>query len=577
MITGTVGTYIRHFAFPYWVWYVSGTLALAGTTAISLWIPQLSKDVINAIESAEVRGDLGETALLIIGLGVLLILCRSLSRILIFWPGQKVAADTRSWMIRQFLRLRQHHLIESGVGDLISRMSNDVVHLRLMCGFGLLQILNMTFMLGFALFLMLQTNVLLTVLALLPVSVMLVVTLFGMPFMARFSRQQQAVMGVLTSRVTEAFSHVQTVQTHNAFTSFAERIESENQKQLNVSIKLLAIRTVMFPLMIFFTGLSEVIVIFVGGSQVLSGEMTVGDILTFNVYVSLLSWPLAAVGILFSILQRAGTALERLAVVEQAPKEDFEVDDSVSMTRSLNPDRSLPLLEIRKLSFSYPGREETLALQELSFAMKSGEHVGLCGAVGSGKTTLLSLLTRVYDPPEQTILLEGRDVCQIPFKELRSRIRHVGQIVHLFSDSVRNNLCFGLDPEPSDKMIELALRRAQVWEDIMALPRKLETEIGEGGVRLSGGQKQRLALARMFLRPDGIWLLDDVLSAVDTRTEAALLDELFSLEVPFLISSHRDTTLSRCDRVILLDHGRIRRIGSFDELRTEIEDSDDNR
>jgi ATP-binding cassette subfamily B multidrug efflux pump len=571
ILMGSVRSFVSHFARPYWVWYVAGTLALAATTLISLWIPQLSKQIVDSLNQLSFDSKHQQTALSIIALGFTLVVARSLSRVLLFWPGQKVAADTRSWIVRRFLRLRQEYLVHAGLGDLISRLSNDVVHLRLMCGFGLLQLLNMVFMLVFSVTLMWRTDPLLTVLALAPVSAMLLVTYAAMPAMARYSREQQNVIGQLTNKVTESFVNVQTVQTHVAFESFERRIESENQENFRVSIRLLFIRTLTFPLMMLFTGLSEVIVLLVGGYKVLSGGMTVGDILTFNIYVGILSWPLAAVGILISIVQRAGTALQRLKEVELAPQEDMDVDliqpeAGVPANQGRKPDSygEAPVLQVIDLNFTHglQERSDRLALSHISFELRPGERLGVCGPVGAGKSTLFSLITRVYEPPRGAIFLHGVDVRDERPQILRQNVRHLGQSVHLFSDSVRRNLIFGVVPEPSEAAVRTACEHAQVWTDICSLPKGLDTEIGERGVRLSGGQKQRLAIARMLLRPAQIFLFDDVLSAVDTRTEAALLDVFFNLNVSFIISSHRESTLLRCDRVLYLEGGRMTYLGA---------------
>lgn len=573
VLMGSVRSFVRHFARPYLIWYVAGTVALAATTMISLWIPQLSKQIVDSLNQLSFESKHQHTASIIIALGFTLVAARTLSRVLLFWPGQKVAADTRSWIVRRFLRLKQDYLVHAGMGDLISRLSNDVVHLRLMCGFGLLQLLNMVFMLAFSVTLMWRTDPLLTVLALAPISAMLLVTYVAMPAMARYSREQQDVMGKLTNKVTESFVHVQTVQTHVAFESFERRIESENQENFRVSIKLLLLRTLTFPLMMLFSGLSEVIVLFVGGHKAISGAMSVGDILTFNIYVGILSWPLAAVGILISIVQRAGTALQRLKDVELAPQEDMEIDaevpgsapgDVVGESARRAAPAGVPVLDVRDLSYAYPqqDRSERLALQQITFQLKPGERLGVCGPVGAGKSTLFSLITQVYEPPMGAIFLHGVELYDWGPQQLRRQVRHLGQSVHLFSDTVRQNLTFGLSPEPPEEALRAVCANAQVWSDICALPNGLETQIGERGVRLSGGQKQRLAIARMLLRPAGLFLFDDVLSAVDTRTEAALLDVFFALDAAFIISSHRESTLLRCDRVLYLENGRMTYLGA---------------
>jgi ATP-binding cassette subfamily B multidrug efflux pump len=581
-------SFARYFALRYWIWYLGGLLTLALTTSISLYLPQLSKGIINALgdavgsNSLSVSQDvavplfgelrLGDLPLLIIALGVLLTLVRSMSRLLIFWPGQKIAYDARSWMIRIFLRMRQQEFQKFGLGDLISRMTSDVTHLRLMCGFGLLQLANLVFLLVTALFLMLRTDAVLTAIALAPISCMLAVTYVGMPFISRYSREQQEVLGDLSNRVTEAFSNVQTIQVNLARPAFESLVERENGRNLRTSIKLLYVRTLTFPMMILFSGLAEVLVVYFGGSRVIQGAMTVGDILAFNIYVGLLSFPLGAVGMIIAMQQRAAAALRRLYDIESASREVSEAEKPTtnrmgapSVVESSLAKSSVrqPVLEFRKVTFFYPSRPDQLVLKNVSLTVYSGERLGLCGPVGSGKSTLFALATRLFDPQPGMVFLQGVDVLECPQTLLRRRVRLMTQTVHLFSETVRGNLALGLDASVSEADLVAACRRARVWDDVVMLPHGLDTPIGERGVRLSGGQRQRLALARMFLRSGEVMLLDDVVSAVDLRTERGIIDELFAGKQPFIITSHRASTLERCDRVVYLVDGVVHYEGPF--------------
>ncbi|MGA1296600.1 MAG: ABC transporter ATP-binding protein, partial [Burkholderiaceae bacterium] len=486
-----------------------------------------------------------------------------------FWPGQKVAYDARSWLIRLFLRMRQSAFASFGLGDLISRMSSDVTNLRLMCGFGLLQFANLGFLLGTSLALMLATDVTSTALALAPITALLFVTYIGMPYISRFSRDQQEVLGALSNRVTEAFSNVQIIQVSQATEAFERLVEKENERNLRTSIKLLIVRILTFPFIVLFSGLAEVLLVYFGCMRVISGTMTVGDILAFNVYVGLLGFPLGALGIIIAMQQRAVAALGRLHEIENANKEDFAVGQS----RTRVVPESNVLLEFRNVSFSYPVTPRREALRGVSLTLKTGERLGLCGPVGSGKSTLFALATRIYDPEPGSVYYLGQDVVSVPFEDLRRSLRLMTQTVHLFSDSVRANLCFGLEDSVTDSAIEEACRKARIWEDITAFPGGLDTAIGERGVRLSGGQRQRLALARMLLRPGIVMLFDDIVSAVDTRTERGIIDELFHLQRPFIITSHRAATLQLCDRVVYLDAGRVAYEGPYAGMNDSLQAS----
>jgi ATP-binding cassette subfamily B protein len=291
---------------------------------------------------------------------------------------------------------------------------------------------------------------------------------------------------------------------------------------------------------------------------VVRGELSVGDILAFNIYLSYMAFPLTSIGIILSIYQRAKTALERLDPLFVEPEEG-------PRTSTTQPHLNTPILEMKHLNFQYPGTQNP-ALHDLSFQVQAGEMVGICGPVGSGKSTLFQVLTRVYNPPDGTVFYRGQDINQLSPDQLRTEIGYGMQRVHLFSASIRENLGFGMDPKPTQAQLDAAARSAQIDREIASFVDGWETQIGEKGIRLSGGQKQRLALARLFLRHAPLLLLDDVLSAVDNITEARLIRELRKREGTMLICSHRSSVLHLCDRVLLLKDGHLLDEGSFQDL-----------
>ncbi|MES2744394.1 MAG: ABC transporter ATP-binding protein [Bdellovibrionota bacterium] len=553
--------FARLFVLELWPWYLGGALCLAVTNIISLEIPQLAKELVNHLHDGLKPEDLGtlpKLALAIMGLGLAQIFIRSSSRILIFWPGRKLEASSKSYLFERVMRLPQRFFDKHGMGDLISRFSNDIGQLRIFFAFGVLQILNLIFISVFTLYQMLSVHTSLTLLALTPIFFMLLTTKIIMPRMAAFTRQNQEAVGLLTNRVTEAFTNIHVIQTNASERSFQRLIAQENDKVYATDMKVLMLRTLFFPLMSALTGFSQLVVLFYGGSLVVQNKISVGDILAFNIYLSYLAFPLTSIGIILSVYQRSKTALERL---DPFFNETPESGSDAKILPFPNPNE----VDIQDLHFTYPGSIHPVFMG-LNLRIRKGEMLGVCGSVGSGKSTLFQILTRIYEPPVGTTYFEGKDVTTLDPITLRREIAYALQKVHLFSASIADNLSFGLIDRPSEEELARASRSAQILKEIESFPDKWDTQIGEKGLRLSGGQKQRLALARLFLRKPKILLLDDVLSAVDNITEARLIQEFRGIGCTMIINSHRGSVLELCDRVIFLKEGRVFDQGRFSEL-----------
>lgn len=569
----SLGAFSRRFVTPLWPWYAAGVVALAVVNLINLQIPQLAKTIINDFTSGAAPDELTGLALSIAGLGVLLMLIRALSRILIFWPGRRLETVTKQSLFERLMSLPEEFFLKHGMGDLISRIANDVGQIRGFFAFGVLQMLNIAFLTVFTIAKMVSVHAALTACALVPMAVMLVITRVAMPKMQLYSRENQKALGALTNRVTEAFVNVHVIQANAAAASFAVRAEVENEAVYRTNMQLVFIRTVIFPMMSCLAGLSQLIILAYGGYEVIEGRLTVGDILAFNVYVGLLTFPLMALGMVLALYQRCKTAVERIGEIDQTPTEGAGGRSATIAAKS-----GAPVLEVKNLSFRYPTRDN-FGLEGISFTLGPGTRLGVFGRVGSGKSTLFNVLTRLFDPPPGTVLVRGTDVLELSPQALRTDVGYALQQVHLFSDTVRANMTFGLDREVSTAELETAARAAQILDEIEGLKDKWETEIGEKGVRLSGGQKQRLALARLFLRKAPVLLLDDVLSAVDHATEKRLIDHIYAEGCAMVIASHRGSALKRCDEILILEEGRITDRGAYDEivkrhpeLKTELAD-----
>jgi len=562
----------KQFAFPLWRWYLAGTIALGITNYVMLEIPELSKNVINGMIDNKSYTSLQSIAVVIILLGVLQMLIRTLSRILLFWPGRVLESDVKDFYFGRFLKLPQTFFEKFGMGDLISRLSNDIGQLRVFYAFALLQLLNLIYLTAFTITRMMSVHWQLTVLCLLPLGLMVIVTRIGIPKMHQYSRANQDAIGRLTNKVTEAFVNIHIIQANSARDSFIDRIQVENESVFDTNMKLIVIRMILFPMMVLFSGFSFLVVLYYGGLEVTRGNLTVGDIMAFNVYIGLLTFPLTALGIIIAIYQRAKTATDRLTELEKVDIEKALAEDD----NQPKAGKDSPLLEIRNLSYKFSSSEDgrdVEVLKNINLRIESGEKIGICGKVGSGKSTLFNLISRIYQPPRGTIFWQGKDILEIEPEDLRSQLGYALQSVHLFSDTIAGNLVFGTDLSPEDPKVVQSAKLAQIYDDIEAFPNKWETEIGEKGVRLSGGQKQRLALARIFIREPSLFLLDDVTSALDHNTEQSIIEHIYSLKKAMMIASHRSSALQGCDRILLLGDGEIIAQGTMEELKVDHSDA----
>lgn len=556
----TYSRFSKAFVSDLWPWYLGGLIFLALTNLVTVQIPKLAGKVTDEFGKTDLE-TLSNWALLIIILGILQIFCRSLSRILIFWPGRAVEAKSRAAMFGHTIRLSREVLNQFATGDLISRLSNDLGQLRVFFAFGILQVFNLVFLTIFTISQMWQLSPALTVTALSPLTMMFILTKLFIPKLQKYNKLNQEAMAQLTSSITETFTNIHLIKSGGAAASFQKRNLPYIENVYHANIRVIILRTILFPLISSLSSIAQVATLFYGGFMVLENQLKVGDILAFNIYIGTLAFPLTSIGIILSIYQRGKVALERLSEVSSKTPEIGRQEPKIRVS-------SKALIEVKNLTFAYSKNQNRFeVLKNIEMKVQKGEKVGLVGAVGSGKSTLLNLLARIYTPPTNSVFFMGLDINLVKPDFLRSNINYALQTPHFFSKSIESNLQFGLGRQLQLAELEAATDKSAIQTEIKALPMDWSTQVGEKGIRLSGGQKQRLALSRLFLRKSDIWLLDDVMSAVDTETESLMVESLFTEENTLIISSHRPRALSKCDYVIYLKDGKIEDIGSYTELR----------
>jgi ATP-binding cassette subfamily B protein len=471
----------------------------------------------------------------------------------------------------------------------MSRATNDLNAVRMMIGPSIMYSANTMLTFIVALAMMIAIDPKLTAFSLIPLPfVSLSVRYFGSAIHRRFE-QIQAQLSDVSAVAQEALAGVRVVRAYRQEQAELDRFRRSNDEYLQRNRRLIVLQGFFFPSMSFFLGLGALMVIWLGSREVVRGRISLGEFVAFNAYLTMLSWPMIAFGWVTNMLQRGMASWKRmLEVLDTAPAiADSELRDA-NLQSNRNPQSAIRNvkgdIEFRHLTFAYGSHA---VLHDVSAVIPAGRTVALVGPTGSGKSTLIALLARLHDPPPASVFIDGVDVRQIPLSVLRGAIGFVPQEPFLFSDTLADNVAFGIDgargmdgakagsattsAEPvRDASIRAAAAIARLDKDVADFPRGYETMVGERGITLSGGQKQRTAIARAVVMDPRILILDDALSAVDTYTEEEILSRLQTVmrERTSIIVSHRISTVRRADEILVLDDGRIVERGTHDDLVT---------
>lgn len=542
--------------------YALGALFLLATASLAMAIPYLLKHAVDAVAAGEAWSRVSWHTALIAVVALVQAATRTLSRALIFNVGRDVEYDLRNDLFAHLLKLSPAYYQRRSTGDLMSRLVNDVTAVRMMLGPGILNLINTPLYYAYGLAIMLHLDWRLTVLALLPYPVLLVaVKRLSWRLMEGTLRVQEG-LAALSTRVQENVAGSHVVRAHAAEDAEVARFRQVNDRFREDSISLAKVRGSLFPLMRLATGAGSLVVLWYGGTMAVRGALSVGDLVAFLGYLSLLAWPTMAMGWILSVLQRGRAAMQRLEEVFAAEPEIRDHPEARPLAQVRGE------LEIRNLTFAYPGREQEPALRGISVRLPAGSTLGVVGHTGAGKSTLALLLPRLWEPTGGQILLDGRDVRLLPLRQLRSLVRVVPQEPFLFSTTVRANIAFAVG-EVADEEIRRAARLVGIEQEIERFPAGYDTVVGERGITLSGGQKQRLALARMLLAPAPVLVLDDPLSSVDAETEARIvraLEGALQGRATRVVISHRISAVQHADHIVVLSRGQVVEAGRHDQL-----------
>lgn len=495
---------------------------------------------------------------LILGMALLRGFFLFLIRQTIIIMSRLIEYDMKNELFEHYQKLPLSFYRRTSTGDLMARISEDVGLVRMYLGPAIMYGINLLVLFPMVIGYMLTVNVELTIYSLLPLPILSVSIYYVNNMINERSEKIQRSLSSLSTFVQEAFSGIRVLKAFVREEDSANEFTKASVDYKEKSIRLTKVEALFFPLILALIGLSTILTVYVGGRQVIAGEIGYGIIAEFILYVNILTWPVTSLGWVTSIIQRAAASQTRI-------NEFLDEKNDIVSTENLQTEIKGAIL-MREVDFVYPD-SGIRALDKVNFSIDSGQSMAVIGTTGSGKSTLANLLMRMYDTTEGEILLDGIDIKKFDLEFLRKHIGFVPQDVFLFSDTIANNIAFGLDKTSMD-IVEKAAKDADVYDNIVEFPQGFQTRLGERGITLSGGQKQRVSIARAIAKEPKILLLDDCLSAVDTKTENAILNALKVImeDRTSIIISHRVSSAKLADKIIVLDEGRIVEHGTHEEL-----------
>ena len=552
-----------HYAGRYWAWYLFGLISLTAVDFLTVEVPKITAAIIDGLKADDITIDV-ITGLLwkMLLFAAIIALGRFGWRFFFFGASRQVERDLRNDMFGHLETLSPRYFNEHKTGDLMAHFTSDLQAIRQLLGMTIITAFDATVQLFLVLFNMVtRIDARLTAVSLLPMLLIIVGDVFFGKAMHRRFLEKQEAFSSLTDQTQEAISGIRVikafVQERKELYAFAKASLKCKDKNLRVA----RLVSTVFPALDLVIGVSISLNILYGGRLAIDGTITLGKFVLFNSYLTMLVWPMIAVGEAVSSISQGMASLKRLGRIFDAKPDIVDTGDpSVTALRGE--------IALKHLSFSYPGAEQHPALSDVSVTVQAGETLAIIGRTGSGKTTLVSLLERMWDTEDPDMIeIDGRPIREIPLRVLRQDIAYVPQDSFLFSDTVENNIAFGVE-NATHAQVEAAAAAACVHDNIMEFPEGYDTLVGERGVTISGGQKQRTAIARALLKDAPILILDDSLSAVDTDTEEQILENLRRMRTgrTTLIIAHRISTIQDADHILVLEDGHRAEYGTHEEL-----------
>jgi ATP-binding cassette subfamily B protein len=559
--------HINKYFYKYRYRLIAGILISIFSRYLAVKVPEIVKNSINIADEYRtgiisnielVKEELFFNISLIIGLAILSGFFTFLMRQTIIVTSRLIEFDLKNEIFKQYESLSVNFYKKNRTGDLMNRISEDVGKVRMYVGPALMYTINMLVLFTVAIYKMVQIDVKLTLYTLIPFPLLSVSVFFLSRIIHKRSTIVQEYLSNLTTFGQEVFSGINIIKSYNTEQSITDSFTELSNKSKEKNIHLYKAQALFFPSMILLIGISNLIVLYIGGLQYIDGAISIGTIAEFIMYVNMLTWPVAIVGWVTSTVQQAEASQKRI--------NEFLDHEPEIKSGTYTPDEFKGTIEFKDVSLNYDDTKIT-ALKNISFSIHHGETVAILGKTGSGKTTILNLIARMYDPSAGSVLIDGIDLTEQNLHELRKHIGVVPQDPFLFSDTIGNNIKFGVE-NANQEQIEQAAKDAVIHENIQGFKEKYNTILGERGMTVSGGQKQRISIARALIKNPEILIFDDCFSAVDTETEEQILTNLktISADKTTLIVSHRISSAKYADKIIVIEDGKIIQEGTHTKL-----------
>ncbi|NND72298.1 MAG: ABC transporter ATP-binding protein [Rhodothermales bacterium] len=573
--------HLNKFYWKYRWLFIPGLLCAVGSAIFSLMVPMIVRQAVDNIPifvrvyaplsdssvAESLHGSFFTTLLLygliIISLSLFSGVFSFLMRQTIVVASRHIEYDLRNRLYDHIQGMSRRFYIDNSTGDIITRATSDIEQVRRYIGPAIMYLTRALVIVVTAITVMFIISPRLTLFAIIPMPFLAVAVFFVAHLVHKRSDELQKQYSSLTTLVQEALSGIRVVKAYTREEHEAKSFSRESDEYRRRMLDLAAVEAAFRPVFILLIGMSTIIVVWVGGRLAMEGAISIGNIAEYIIYVALMTWPVAAVGFVITMVQRASASMSRLQEIL-----DSEPDVTDGSQTDTSIDRVDGRIRFSDVNFSYKDGQNVLS--DIRFELDAGQMLAIVGRTGAGKSTLVSLIPRLMDPTGGTVYIGGKDARTIPIAVLRKAIGYVPQEVFLFNESIDNNIRFG-DIEATESTVEAAARNAVLFDNIMELPEKFETMVGERGVTVSGGQKQRTSIARALVRAPEILIFDDALSAVDTDTERRILRNLKTQqgERTLVIVSHRISAVQDADLILVLDDGNVVQRGTHDDLVRE--------
>ncbi len=558
--------FILRFTHQYRWWYTGGIIALVLTVWASITIPEYIQKTIDLIAAGRTgnESEFRSAVLVIMGLAIGLMLVRSLSRILIFVPARLIERQLKGEMFRKLASFGKDYYDDNSTGSIISRINNDINGVRMITGFGILQIVNILLSLSLTPYKMWQLSPTLTLYCVAPMLVIFVAVRVGMAVMVKYTHLRMGTLQSLSGKTISALSGNSVIKSYNIYGWAEKEMQQENEKLFYESMKITWVRSFIMPLLSNLGQILKIVVLLVGGYYVIQGDFTIGQLTAYIAYAALLSQPIMGFGWVLTIFQQGMVGIDSIQTIMSRESPD---DARASLPETDQEKLFDEGIRIENLSYTYHNGNNP-ALKNISFHIEPGKIIGVTGQVGAGKTTLINCLNGHLRPDKNMIRFGKFDAADLKSADIRTVVRTVSQDVFLFSDTIENNIAFGSEQAKTSFDFEEVIFKSAFKEELTRFTKREKTLVGEKGIMLSGGQKQRISLARALFTPCDLLILDDVFSAVDTDTERFLIKQLVENHPAksLLIISNRMSVLEKTDFNLVLEDGEMAAIGPHEEL-----------